>query len=216
MLNIVIMVAGGLLLLGLLLAEKKDSLKGKLMTKPLASVGFILLAVVQAHPVPGYYYWLLAGLVFCLGGDVFLALPQKPMFLVGLISFLLGHLLYVGGFLSLVPISAWFQVSTLVVVLVSTAVFVWLKPHLGTMLGPVIVYIGVISLMLIGALAVFNSASVAYRGRWLILTGALLFYLSDLFVARNRFVRKKYVNRLIGLPLYYTGQYLLALSANLG
>jgi len=216
MLNIVIMVAGGLLLLGLLLAEKKDSLKGKLMTKPLASVGFILLVVVQAHPVPGYYYWLLAGLVFCLGGDVFLALPQKPMFLVGLISFLLGHLLYVGGFLSLVPISAWFQVSTLVVVLVSTAVFVWLKPHLGTMLGPVIVYIGVISLMLIGALAVFNSASVAYRGRWLILTGALLFYLSDLFVARNRFVRKEYVNRLIGLPLYYTGQYLLALSANLG
>jgi len=216
MLNIVIMVAGGLLLLGLLFAEKKDSLKGKLMTKPLASVGFILLAVFQPHPVPGYYYWLLAGLVFCLGGDVFLALPQKPMFLLGLISFLLGHLLYVGGFLSLVPIAAWFQVSTLVVVLVSTAVFVWLKQHLGSMLGPVIVYIGVISLMLIGALAVFNSAGVAYRGRWLILIGALLFYLSDLFVARNRFVRKEYVNRLIGLPLYYAGQYLLALSANLG
>jgi len=216
MLNIGIMAAGGLLVLGLLFAEKKDNLKGKLMTKPLASLGFILLAVVQPHPVPGYYFWLLAGLVFCLGGDVFLALPQKPMFLVGLISFLLGHVLYVGGFLSLVAISAWLQVSTLVVVFVSIAVFVWLKPHLGSMLGPVIVYIIVISLMLIGALAVFNSERVAYRGRSLILIGALLFYLSDLFVARNRFVKKAYVNRLIGLPLYYAGQYLLALSANLG
>jgi uncharacterized membrane protein YhhN len=46
--------------------------------------------------------------------------------------------------------------------------------------------------------------------------GASLFYLSDLFVARNRFVKKEYVNRLVGLPLYYTGQYLLALSVNLG
>lgn len=216
MLNIVIMVAGGLLLLGLLFAEKKDSLKGKLITKPLASLGFILLAVVQPHPIPVYYYWLLAGLIFCLGGDVFLALPQKPMFLVGLISFLLGHVLYVGGFLSLVAIGAWLQASTLVVLVISGAVFIWLRPHLGAMLGPVIVYIGVISLMLIGALAVFHSESVAYRGRLLILIGALLFYLSDLFVARNRFVRKEYVNRLIGLPLYYAGQYLLALSTNLG
>ena len=138
------------------------------------------------------------------------------MFLVGLISFLLGHVLYVGGFLSLVAISAWFQVSTLVILVISGAVFIWLRPHLGAMLGPVIVYIGVISLMLIGALAVFNSESVAYRGRLLILIGAILFYLSDLFVARNRFVKKEYVNRLIGLPLYYAGQYLLALSANLG
>jgi len=215
-LNIGIMVAGGLLLLGLLFAEKKDSLKGKLLTKPLASLGFILLAVVQPHTVPEYSYWLLAGLILCLGGDVFLALPQKPMFLVGLISFLLGHVLYVGGFLSLVPIGAWVQISTLVVLAISAAVFIWLKPHLGSMLGPVIVYIGVISLMLIGAMAVFNSAVVADRGRQLILSGAILFYLSDLFVARNRFVKKEYVNRLIGLPLYYAGQYLLALSVNLG
>jgi uncharacterized membrane protein YhhN len=150
MLNAGIMFVGGALLIGLLVAEKKDSQKGKLMTKPLASIGFIVLATVQPHPVPSYYYWLLAGLIFCLGGDVFLALPQKPMFLVGLISFLLGHVLYVFGFLTLVSISAWAQVSTLIVIGISTAVFIWLKPYLGSMLGPVVVYILVISLMLIG------------------------------------------------------------------
>ena len=216
MLNIGIMVTGGLLLIGLLIAEEKESLRGKLMTKPLASIGFIVLAAVQPHPMPIYYYWLLAGLIFCLGGDVFLALPQKPMFLVGLISFLLGHVLYVFGFLSLVSISAWVQVSTVVVIGISTVVFIWLKPHLGSMLGPVIVYVLVISLMLIGALAVFNSDGIGTRGRMLVVTGAILFYLSDLFVARNRFVKKEYVNRLVGLPLYYMGQYLLALSVNLG
>ena len=215
MLNVGIMVAGGVLVVALLMAEKKESLSGRLMAKPLASIGFIFLSVVQPHPVPVYYYWLLAGLIFCLGGDVFLALPQKTMFLFGLVSFLLGHVLYVFGFLSLVPISAWVQVSTLVIICISAAVFIWLKPHLGSMLGPVIVYILVISGMLIGALAVFNSDSIAARGRLLVVTGAILFYLSDLFVARNRFVKKEYVNRLVGLPLYYTGQYLLALSVSL-
>ncbi len=216
MLNTGIIVAGAVLLVGLLIAEKKESLKGKLMTKPLASLGFIMLAMVQSHPVPTYYYWILAGLVFCLGGDVFLALPQKPMFLVGLISFLLGHVLYVFGFLALVSISAWIQVETLIIICISTAVFIWLKPHLGSMLVPVVVYVTVISLMLIGALAVFNSSTIAPGGRNLVMVGAVLFYLSDLSVARNRFVKKEYVNRLVGLPLYYTGQYLLALSVNLG
>jgi hypothetical protein len=40
--------------------------------------------------------------------------------------------------------------------------------------------------------------------------GALLFYLSDLLVARDRFVRPGIVNRVVGLPLYYAAQLLLA------
>ena len=46
----------------------------------------------------------------------------------------------------------------------------------------------------------------------LILGGAVAFYLSDLFVARDRFVSEGITNRVIGLPLYYGGQYLLAFS----
>jgi uncharacterized membrane protein YhhN len=40
--------------------------------------------------------------------------------------------------------------------------------------------------------------------------GAALFYLSDLAVARQRFVAPGFENKLIGLPLYYAGQLLLA------
>jgi len=40
----------------------------------------------------------------------------------------------------------------------------------------------------------------------------LFFYLSDLFVARNQFMKKAYINRLVGLPLYFIGQFLLAFS----
>ncbi|MFW6361887.1 MAG: lysoplasmalogenase family protein, partial [Spirochaetota bacterium] len=39
-----------------------------------------------------------------------------------------------------------------------------------------------------------------------------LFFTSDIFVARNKFVADGFINRLLGLPLYYGGQFLLALS----
>jgi hypothetical protein len=55
----------------------------------------------------------------------------------------------------------------------------------------------------------------ARDGRLLALVGALGFYLSDVFVARNRFIKPEYLNRFIGLPLYYGGQFLLAFSVGL-
>jgi hypothetical protein len=43
----------------------------------------------------------------------------------------------------------------------------------------------------------------------------LAFYLSDLAVARDRFVARAFVNRLWGLPLYYAAQILFAVSTRL-
>ena len=40
--------------------------------------------------------------------------------------------------------------------------------------------------------------------------GALLFFASDLSVARDVFVHRTFVNRLWGLPLYYAAQLCLA------
>jgi uncharacterized membrane protein YhhN len=43
-------------------------------------------------------------------------------------------------------------------------------------------------------------------------TGAVAFYFSDVFVARDRFMKKEFLNRLVGLPMYYAGQFLIAFS----
>jgi hypothetical protein len=40
----------------------------------------------------------------------------------------------------------------------------------------------------------------------------VLFYLSDLAVARQRFVHASFVNRAFGLPLYYAAQILIGLT----
>jgi uncharacterized membrane protein YhhN len=215
MLNILIIVLAGILLIGLLYFEKNGNQKGKLPTKTILSCLFILTALVQTHPIPVYFYLLLLGLIFCLGGDVFLALPQDRMFLMGLVSFLLGHVLYVVCFFYVADVSHWTWIGGLVGLLVSGLVFGWLRPHLGSMLIPVIAYIIVITVMVIGAWTVLGDTKLSYAGRLLAFSGAVSFYLSDLFVARDRFLKSEFSNRLIGLPMYYCGQFLLAFSVGL-
>ena len=215
MLNVLIIVLAAVLLVGLLYFEKNVDRKGKLPTKTALSCLFISPALVQPHPIPGYYYLLLIGLIFCLGGDVFLALPQERMFLCGLVSFLLGHVLYVVGFFYVADVSYWTGIGCLAGLLVSGLVFGWLRPHLGSMLIPVIAYIVVITMMVVGAWTVLGDTRLSGFGRLLVFSGAVSFSLSDLFVARDRFFKSEFANRLIGLPMYYGGQFLLAFSVGL-
>lgn len=79
----------------------------------------------------------------------------------------------------------------------------WLWPHLGALRAPVAVYAAAISVMLLLALGVASP---------LAQLGAVLFYVSDLTVARDRFVHPHVANRIVGLPLYHAAQVLFALS----
>lgn len=212
MLNIVIIIAAVVLLVGLLFFERNGNLKGKLPFKTSLSCLFIITALLQPHPLPQYFYPLLVGLIFCLGGDVFLALPQERMFLFGLVSFLLGHVCYVLCFFYVAELNSWTWVGSGIALGVSGIVFFWLRPHLGTMLLPVIAYIVIITAMVSGAFTVLGDTALRSTGRLMVVFGAASFYVSDLFVARDRFLEPGFVNRLIGLPLYFGGQFLLAFS----
>jgi len=143
---------------------------------------------------------------------VFLALPQKRMFLLGLISFLVGHVLYCLAFYLTAGIKTVMWFGSGLALLASAGVYRWLRPHLGTMHGPVVAYIIVITVMVSGASSVLGDLRFGQAGRMMLFAGAAAFYFSDVFVARDRFVRKGFMNRLFGLPLYYAGQFLIAFS----
>ena len=76
------------LLTCLLFFEKKENRKGMLPAKAVLSLLFMVTAVSQIHLIQPYVLFVIIGLLFCLAGDVFLALPQDRMFLFGLVSFL--------------------------------------------------------------------------------------------------------------------------------
>jgi uncharacterized membrane protein YhhN len=212
--HILIVVFAAGLLACLLYCEKKEVPKARLAVKSLLSSLFILAAFVQFHPIPLFYYYrfLLVGMIFCLGGDVLLALPGKKMFLFGLVSFLLGHVFYAAAFFDTAGFNQWAGIGLVISALAGAGVFLWLRPHLGDMKIPVIFYILVISVMVVGAWSMVGAGELKPAGRIAAFVGALAFYVSDIFVARQRFLRTDFVNRLIGLPLYYGGQFLLAFS----
>ncbi|MBU2551359.1 MAG: lysoplasmalogenase [Proteobacteria bacterium] len=212
MLNFWIVLAGLILLGGLLYFENLENTAGKLATKTPLSALFIVAAVVQPHTDAWLFSLILLGLIFCLGGDVLLAIPSERTFMLGLFSFLMGHVFYVLAFLYLSSLSDWFSGGPIVIFAFSAAAFLWLRPHLGRMAIPVLAYVVVISLMVTGAYAVFRNPELSRRGALIVYLGALLFYFSDLFVARDRFIQPGYINRRLGLPMYYAGQFLLAFS----
>ena len=215
MTNVLIIILGIILLFGVLYYEKKKDRIPLLIAKSTLSLLFVTTALLQPHPIPTYYHYLLIGLIFCLIGDVCLALPQGKAFRGGLVAFLVGHVFYIFSFLSLTSIFEWISVGPLIIFVMSAFIFFWLRPHLKSMLIPVLLYILVITVMASGAWAVFWKSSFQISGRTLILVGCLCFYVSDVFVARNKFIKEEYRNRLLGLPLYYTGQFMLAFSLGL-
>ena len=109
-------------------------------------------------------------------------------------------------------ISLWTGGGFLATIGVSGGIYIWLKPHLGSMKGPVMAYVIIISIMVIGACSILGDTGLSRHGRIMVFIGAVSFYFSDIFVARDRFLKNEFLNRLIGLPLYYVGQFLLAFS----
>jgi uncharacterized membrane protein YhhN len=203
------------LLVLLLWAEKKECVPGKLATKPLLSALFVFTAWHAAWPVPGLARWVMLGLVLSWIGDIFLIFYARPLFLAGLIAFLSGHLCYAIAFLGHGTLPPLAVVGVALVAAVGVRIFFWLRPHLGPMAGPVIAYIAVITAMVAGGLALFSTAHFPTTARWLVLGGALLFYASDVLVARDRFVTKGFDNHLYGLPMYYTAQFCFAFAIGL-
>ena len=209
-----------LLLVGLLIGERRHAARVRYATKPLASLGFVLVPIFGGALAPGrdVALWIEAGLVFGAIGDVLLLSSATAAFAGGLGAFLVGHVAYVIAFAIQVPPGRWIEGPMPAVILpiaaLAVAVVRWLWPHLGSLRGPVLAYVGVICTMMIGAVAcaLSKAAPADATTRSLEVAGAALFFASDLSVARDRFVAEGFVNRAWGLPAYYAGQLLLAWS----
>jgi uncharacterized membrane protein YhhN len=205
-------ISAGICMLGVLISvggEKRSSLTISGIGKVLAASAYIAAAMSLGATHSEYGYWLLAGMVLCWLGDVFLiSVYSQRLFLVGLFSFLLGHIVYIGAFVIRGISQQTLLTSVVVMGLFAWGVSRWLLPHVsGKMKGPVWIYILAISLMMAMAIATFVRV-----GGVSLLLGAFLFVISDLFVARNKFINPGFINRALGLPLYFLAQLLLAAS----
>lgn len=164
-------------------------------TKPLLLVSLILFlyfATKQAERNK-FKNLILLGLVFSLSGDVFLLFQSEveTYFTAGLISFFIAHVFYIWAFsktylknhnIPIIKRQGW------VMILILAYGFLFYKAienDLGKMVGPVIFYTVVITLMLL--IAVNRFERVSSYSFWFIALGAALFVASDSILAWNKF-----------------------------
>ncbi len=182
--------------------------------KPLTTI-LIIAAALLAEGAGATERWLITvGLVFSLAGDIFLMLPEEPprFFIPGLVVFLIAHLFYIVAFslgVAWAVSDAWIALP-FVAFGIGCAVYLW--PHLGPMKGPVVAYILVILAMGWRSAARVGAEGVPDARAVLACVGAILFILSDLILAVNKFVKPFWAARLTNLTTYWGGQALIALS----
>jgi uncharacterized membrane protein YhhN len=198
-----------LAVMGLLVAERIGSQAGKWLTKPIASIAFIGVAIAAGAADTHYGQLVMLGLVLCLLGDVLLIPEHHPgVFRLGVFAFLCGHVAFAAAFLTQPLDRRWFALAAVVLAVALWRVWRWLSPSLpADMRIPVQAYFAVIATMTALACAVTGAGATP-----LVALGAIAFTVSDIAVARDRFVRPGFINRAWGLPLYYFAQVLLALS----
>lgn len=166
----------------------------------------------------GRLAWFGVGLLFSLAGDIFLMLPRER-FIAGLGSFLLAHVAYLVGFNAMPPpLNAASLILLLLVMITGWQIYsqvrVGLKIRgLNRLKLPVLVYMVVINLMLVSALLTLLEGAWSVSAAFLASGGALLFCVSDTFLAWNKFVRPLPFGRLRVRVTYHLGQALIVLGA---
>ncbi len=163
--------------------------------------------------------WLLIGMVFALLGDVFLMIREIDLFGPGLGSFLLMQVCYIVTF--------WQEIRAgkqrisqrrIALILIPFVAYgggflIYLNapfhrtPGTGGLWAPVIVY--VVCLCSMAVMASLRRGAVSPGNYWQVLVGAVLFVLSDSFIALNKFALPFAGASVAIMATYAAAQYLI-------
>lgn len=190
--------------LGLLLAIHRKNKKTECIFKTLASMIFLGFGLSACDLSSGFDILLSIALLAAFLGDLLLLSERR--FSAGLVAFGFCHLAYLLAFSRLFSADRLCPVCGFILILIAAGILMWLRPTLGRLRWPVLCYIIVITLMVFWALSGVVIGLLPLRAA----LGAVLFFLSDIFVARHRFIHRNSINRFLGLPIYYAAQLLLA------
>lgn len=193
--------------------EDQASFFPGLVVKSLIIPVLMILLAVNLKPLKHFLFrMMLAGLFFSWAGDVILEFSQRngSLFVPGLVSFLLAHAMYLTVFLktpgknSILKNRVWLLIPVL---LFGALLVKYLYAGLGDMKVPVILYAIVILSMLTAAInriEKVNSASF-----YMVLSGAILFVISDSAIAVNKFGHRFELAGVVIMSTYIVAQFLI-------
>lgn len=185
-----------------------------------------VLAAVAAENRSSYAKWMIFGLAMGWFGDFFLHVKEKQAyFLTGLMSFLGGHLLYIGAFWLAIKSNFSeavffdpFEAAVFVLIFAGAVVYAARKKiHFGPALIPVASYTAILVLMLVkagslGIRMVLGARPAAGLICVMLVLGAVQFLVSDALLAIINFggQKKSYRMKVVNIVTYFAAQNLLA------
>ena len=198
-------------------SEYKWGEKNYFYTKTFSSLLFLtigLLGHFSAITPSSYSLFILAALTFGLVGDVLLVFSDKHIcFLLGLISFLIGQIVY--GVLFLMNSGFLLYDLILYIAIVLLSLLAYKKSNLnpGKMKFPALFYLLAISFMYTMALSTIYKQAYTPLTTLVIVVGSTLFALSDMVLSFSMFTNDaEPVLKRVNIGLYFYGQMLLAAS----
>ncbi|MFX1275803.1 MAG: lysoplasmalogenase [Promethearchaeota archaeon] len=197
-------------------AVYKENKKIILITKPLLMPLLALFFTFGALSLNIFNWLIVAALIGGCAGDTFLMFREKEKyFLVGMLSFLIGHVFYIIYFLSslginfmLFLISGPFLIIPVIIIII--VLLPKIKDGLGDMKIPVYVYMGVILFMHISAILRVTNFPLYCPCFLFVYIGSILFIISDALIAYDNFSEAKIPHvRVYIMITYILGQYLI-------
>jgi uncharacterized membrane protein YhhN len=176
---------------------------GAFVIKGLSVGPLAALAFVSGSPILGL------ALALSTVGDVLLDVDPDRLFVYGLGSFLVAHLVYIFLFVRKarrpMVLDGKQKSAVVLLLLYSAGISAWLLPNLGSLIVPVAIYMCAITVMVESAiLARFSTPWVAI--------GAVLFLVSDSLLAIHKFKTPIPYRDFLVWSTYYAGQYSIAMG----
>jgi uncharacterized membrane protein YhhN len=198
--------------------EHKKEYTAALILKACASACFVILGFITSRRAAdaGFARFVVLGLCLGMGGDILLNLrflSEKKgnlIFLVGILVFLSGHVMYLAA---LIPLCENVVLGLALGAVFTAVILLWIfrqitaKPAF-KIFG--VFYIGAIVIMT--TIAILNLIAGFSAMKLIFAVGAVLFLLSDIILIINNFGGKNSKQlRTMNLALYYIGQLCIAI-----
>ncbi len=173
-------------LLGLNIAFLNGSFAGIVLCKSAASLFFVLAGIcgyIRNEDNRKFSRLMLVGFILCMAGDVFLALDSKGIiFVIGVVSFAAAHVLFTFAFRGICNFTKVDFVVAAVIFAASISLLCIGSFEFQGLFPVLVGYAAVISLMVAKALSLWRCRQRGPQRAVLIMTGGVLFLLSDILL----------------------------------
>ncbi|MDC9722622.1 MAG: lysoplasmalogenase [Urechidicola sp.] len=181
----------------------------KFIFKPLIILSLLLYYIKSVKRKSKLF---IGAVLFSFLGDVLLLYDTELFFMLGLVSFLLAHILFISMVVGMLKTSTLKQKIIVIIPFLGTymGLLFLLKDSLGELLIPVVIYGLVISVF--GVVSLLNHLISKSNTSQYLLFGAVFFVVSDSLLAINKFYESQEYYPVIVIITYILAQYLICKS----